>query len=150
MVFSQNLNTRRTFKWLANALIRLRVCAGWSEPLLVATYHIVGNLMDWLNYAHSMQVCYRSVHISTSSRNVVTVQGHPMFNSHGINRCKRYEPSNKSMKSKTYADSSITSKQMDLDNGNAQNNIFDNGNNAHLRWLVHLSIQYWNGDNLQL
>ena len=26
----------RIFKWLAKALISLRVCAGWSEPLLVA------------------------------------------------------------------------------------------------------------------
>ena len=97
--------------------------------------------MHWLIYAHIMQVCYRSVHISNTSRNVVTVFGQPMFNSHGINRCKRYEPSNKSMKSKTYVHSSITSKQIDIDNGNAQNNIFVNGNNAHLRWLVHLSIQ---------
>ena len=32
-------NTRRIFKRLANALIRLRVwlCAGWSKALLVAT-----------------------------------------------------------------------------------------------------------------
>ena len=29
-------NTHRIFKRLAKALIRLRVCAGWSEPLLVA------------------------------------------------------------------------------------------------------------------
>ena len=34
----------------AKALIRLRVCAGWSEPLLVATHQIVGNLMPRLNY----------------------------------------------------------------------------------------------------
>ena len=31
------------------ALIRLRVCAGWSEPLLV-TYHIFGNLISLLIY----------------------------------------------------------------------------------------------------
>ena len=36
MVFSQKINTHRIFKRLAKALIRLRVCAGWSEPLLVA------------------------------------------------------------------------------------------------------------------
>ena len=30
------LNTHRIFKRRAKALIRLRVCAGWSEPLLVA------------------------------------------------------------------------------------------------------------------
>ena len=37
--------SHRIFK----ALIRLRVCAGWSEPLLVA-YHIAGNLMSGLIY----------------------------------------------------------------------------------------------------
>ena len=36
MMFSQKLNTHRIFKQLANALARLRVCAGWSETLLVA------------------------------------------------------------------------------------------------------------------
>ena len=36
MMFSQKLNIHRIFKRLAKALIRLRVCAGWSEPLLVA------------------------------------------------------------------------------------------------------------------
>ena len=62
MMFGQELNNHRILKRLAKALIRLRVCAGWSEPLLVAhttlleisctgrTYHIVGNLMHWLIY----------------------------------------------------------------------------------------------------
>ena len=36
MTFGQQLNTHKKFKWLAKALIRLRVCAGWSEALLVA------------------------------------------------------------------------------------------------------------------
>ena len=36
MMFSQWLDTHRIFKRLAKALISLRVCAGWSEPLLVA------------------------------------------------------------------------------------------------------------------
>ena len=36
MLFGQKLNTHRIFKRLAKALIRLRVCAGWSETLLVA------------------------------------------------------------------------------------------------------------------
>ena len=36
MMFSQKLNSHRIFKRLAKALIRLRVCAGCSEPLLVA------------------------------------------------------------------------------------------------------------------
>ena len=31
----KQLNTHRIFKRLANALIRLRICAGWPEPLLV-------------------------------------------------------------------------------------------------------------------
>ena len=36
MMFGQRLNSHRIFKRQAKALIRLRVCAGWSEPLLVA------------------------------------------------------------------------------------------------------------------
>ena len=36
MIFSQQLNLLRKVKRQANALISLRVCAGWSEPLLVA------------------------------------------------------------------------------------------------------------------
>ena len=36
MVLCQKLNIHRIFKRLAKAPIRLRVCAGWSEPLLVA------------------------------------------------------------------------------------------------------------------
>ena len=36
MMFSQLLNTQRIFKRLAKALISLRLCAGWSEALLVA------------------------------------------------------------------------------------------------------------------
>ena len=35
-LFGQWLNTHRIFKRLEKALIRLRVCAGWSEPLLVS------------------------------------------------------------------------------------------------------------------
>ena len=35
MMFSQKLNTHIIFKQQAKALIRLRVCAGWSEALLV-------------------------------------------------------------------------------------------------------------------
>ena len=34
-MFGQQLNNHRIFKRQATALIRLRVCAGWSEPLLV-------------------------------------------------------------------------------------------------------------------
>ena len=36
MVFSQWFNDHRILKQLAKALIRLRICAGWSEALLVA------------------------------------------------------------------------------------------------------------------
>ena len=36
MLFGQKLYSHRIFKRIAKALIRLRVCAGWSEPLLVA------------------------------------------------------------------------------------------------------------------
>ena len=35
-MFVQYLNIHIIFKRQAKALIRLRVCAGWSEPLLVA------------------------------------------------------------------------------------------------------------------
>ena len=36
MLFGQYLNSHRIFKGLAKALIRLCICTGWSEPLLVA------------------------------------------------------------------------------------------------------------------
>ena len=36
MIESQPVDSRRVFKRLAVALIRLRECASWSEPLLVA------------------------------------------------------------------------------------------------------------------
>ena len=35
MMFSQWPKSHRIFKRQAKALIRLRICAGWSEPLLV-------------------------------------------------------------------------------------------------------------------
>ena len=35
MMFGQWPKSHKIFKRLAKALIRLRVCAGWSEPLLV-------------------------------------------------------------------------------------------------------------------
>ena len=44
------LGSHGAIKRLAKALIRLRVCAGWSEPLLVAHNLIVGNLMSRLKY----------------------------------------------------------------------------------------------------
>ena len=36
MLFGQELNSQIIFNRQAKALIRLRVCAGWSEPLPVA------------------------------------------------------------------------------------------------------------------
>ena len=35
-MFGQRLNIHRIFEQLTKPLIRLRVCPGWSEPLLVA------------------------------------------------------------------------------------------------------------------
>ena len=49
----------RLLKQLAKALIRLRICAGWSEPLLVAHHeHIVGNLMSWLIYFNHLGMVF--------------------------------------------------------------------------------------------
>ena len=52
MMFSQYLNIHRIYKRLAKTLIRLRICAGWSEALLVphTTYHIYGNICFCLNW----------------------------------------------------------------------------------------------------
>ena len=36
MMFGQLLSIHRIFKRAAKALIRLRLCTGWSEPLMVA------------------------------------------------------------------------------------------------------------------
>ena len=36
MMFGQQLNSHRIFEQLAKAMIRLRIGAGWSEPLLDA------------------------------------------------------------------------------------------------------------------
>ena len=41
MMLGQKLNVHRIFKRPAKALIRLRVCAGWSEPLLVSHTSLV-------------------------------------------------------------------------------------------------------------
>ena len=54
MVFPQWLNNCRIFKWLAKAVIILRICAGWSEPLLVPYTHFVGNLMSRLKYSDTV------------------------------------------------------------------------------------------------
>ena len=38
MMFGQQPSSHRILKRLAKALIRLRVCAGWSEPLLISCH----------------------------------------------------------------------------------------------------------------
>ena len=50
MVFDQSLNSHKMFTRLAKALIRLRICTGWSETA-GRKYHIVGNLMSQLIFA---------------------------------------------------------------------------------------------------
>ena len=55
MRFSQWLNSHRIFKRLAKALTRPRMCAGWSEPLLVA-------------YTSLLEIsCHGSIIISSST-----------------------------------------------------------------------------------
>ena len=54
MVFSQKLNNHRIFKRLAKALIRLRICAGWSELLLVAHTTLLEISCRGSNVSHLM------------------------------------------------------------------------------------------------
>ena len=65
MLLGQQLNSHEIFKWQAKALIRLRVCAGWSEPLLVAhttlleischgSFHNLMNLLKYVVYQVSI------------------------------------------------------------------------------------------------
>ena len=61
---SFKLNCHRIFKGLAKALIRLRICAGWSEPLLVThatlweiSFH--GPLIKYWN--NFVRVCFLQV-----------------------------------------------------------------------------------------
>ena len=55
-MFGQSLDSHRIFKRLVKALTRLRTCAGWSEPLLVAHTTILENnvttliISDLLSY----------------------------------------------------------------------------------------------------
>ena len=72
-MFSQKYNTHREFKRLAKALIRLRVCAGWSESLLVA--HI---LFEISRLGSFVAVSFKgaTMHVSvgvTSWRNVIRI-----------------------------------------------------------------------------
>ena len=49
-LLSKQLNSHRIFKRLAKALIRLRVCAGWSKALLVAHTILLDILCRGLDY----------------------------------------------------------------------------------------------------
>ena len=58
--FGQYLN-QSIVKRLTKALIRLRVCAGWSEPLLVARKsHVAAQLSPILEIIHTCQHTYKS------------------------------------------------------------------------------------------
>ena len=51
LIGALRVNTHRIFKRLAKVLIRLRVCTGWSEPLLVThttlfESHVVAHVLD--------------------------------------------------------------------------------------------------------
>ena len=69
-MFDQQPNSQRTFKRLAKALISLRLCAGWSEPLLVAhtTYELAHDNLaigePFLHVTHSLQLIYGLIHFS--------------------------------------------------------------------------------------
>ena len=52
-----SLKSHRIPKRLVKALIRLRVCAGWSEGFAGRTYHIVAILMSRLNYVFFSGLC---------------------------------------------------------------------------------------------
>ena len=60
MMFSQYLNNHRILKRLAKALIRLHVCAGWSEALLVAHTTLLEISCHSSNIEFGAHVCSRS------------------------------------------------------------------------------------------
>ena len=62
MAFGQQLNIHRIIMRLAKALIRLRVCAGWSEPLPVAHTTLLEIS------CHGSIITFPAVFIRTSSR----------------------------------------------------------------------------------
>ena len=49
-VWNRGINSHRIIKGQAKVLIRLRVCAGWSEPLLVAHTTMLEISCHGLNY----------------------------------------------------------------------------------------------------
>ena len=57
MISGQYVNSRRIFKRLAQALIRLRVCAGWSETLLVAHTTLLEISCRGPNEYHGDRLC---------------------------------------------------------------------------------------------
>ena len=62
------------FMRLAKALINLRVCAGWSEPLLDA-HTTVGNLMSRLKY-NSRNICnFRQIDLDTFYMEIYLLYG---------------------------------------------------------------------------
>ena len=62
MLFGQQFNSHRIFKRPSKALIRLRVCAGWSEALLVA------HTTCWKSHvvAHMILLTYKEIFVSCS------------------------------------------------------------------------------------
>ena len=71
-MFSQLLKFCRIFERLAKALIRLRVCAGWFEPLLVAHTPLLEMSCRGLNFIGGFcgyvisRGSYRNAHVLLS------------------------------------------------------------------------------------
>ena len=61
MMLGQYLNTHRIFKRIAKALIRLRVCVGWSESLMVAHTTLLE-----ISCRGSIMTCVPEVHVLVS------------------------------------------------------------------------------------
>ena len=78
MEFRQLLGSRGVFKPKTEALIRLHICAGWSEPLLVA--HIT------LLEISLPPLCLYMLQF-TSNYNIDLGEGH-LKPSHGVHMCK--------------------------------------------------------------
>ena len=66
MMFGKKLNIHRIFKWPAKALIRLRICSGWPEPLLVAHTSL-------LEPRFATQICQAEISVTTEN------QGHGRY-----------------------------------------------------------------------
>ena len=70
MMFDQWPESHSIFKRLAKALIRLRVCTGCSEALLVA--HTTLLEMPWL-ICVSWQLCHKILNIQVACKNIADV-----------------------------------------------------------------------------